>query len=223
LSSRRPGDPSAGETFDQKRGRIMKPIKKLIPPLIVASMAFALPAALEGAIKLGFQFSGRQEVVDKATRASQEGSLLGFNIGAFGLHGETDFGLEGGLSYTVRKADQTGSGVNNISDFSVYLGGRYYSNNPTFRLGNIDVRLTFSALGGFSWLWGGDFSTLPKFSPLLGGGLSFSPSGSPVDIMIEFVYRPVSLDMELEDFWGTLLATLEIKPSWCICMSLLLW
>jgi len=172
---------------------------------------------------LSFQFSGRQEVVDKASLASQEGSLLGFNLGAFGLHGETDFGLEGGLSYVVRKADRLGYGVNTISDFGVYIGARYYGNEPTFSLGSIDVRFTLSASAGFSWLWGGDFSTLPKFSPLLSGGLSFSPSGSPVDIMVEFVYRPVSLDMELQDFWGTLLTTLDIRPSWCIRMSLLLW
>lgn len=201
----------------------MKLVKKACPLLIAAAMALSLPAASEGAIVLGFQFSGRQEVVDKTNLASQEGSLLGFNIGAMGLHGDTDFGLEGGLSYTLRNADRIGYGLNKISDFSVYIGARYYGNNPTFNLGGLDVRFTLSASAGFSWLGGGDFSTLPKFSPLLSGGLSFSPSGSPVDIMVEFVYRPVSLDMELQDFWGTLLTTLDIKPSWCIRMSLILW
>jgi len=191
--------------------------------LIAAALALSVPAASEAAIVLGFQFSGRQEVVDKTNLASQEGSLLGFNIGAMGLHGDTDFGLEGGLSYTLRNADRIGYGVNKISDFSAYIGARYYSNNPTFNLGSLAVRLTLSASAGFSWLGAGDFSTLPMFSPLVSAGLSFSPSGGPVDIMVEFVYRPVSLDMELQNFWGTLVTTLDIRPSWCIRMSLLLW
>ena len=201
----------------------MKPPQEACWLLTAAALVLSLPAASEAAIVLGFQFSGRQEVVDKTNLASQEGSVLGFNLGAFGLHGESDFGLEGGLSYVVRKAARLGCGVNTISDFGVFIGARYYSDAPTFSLGGLDVRLTLGASAGFSWLWGGDYSTLPMFSPLLSGGLSFSPSGSPVDITVELVYRPVSLDMELEDFWGTQVTTLDIKPSWCIRMSLLLW
>lgn len=185
-------------------------------------MALSLPAALQGGLILGFQFSGRQEVVDKASLASQEGSLLGFSIGGMGFRGAS-LGLEGELSYTLRKADQIGYGLNKISDFSIYLGARYYSWDPTFSLGNIEVRLTFSALGGFSWLSGGEFSTLPQFSALLSGGLSISTSGSPADIMVEFVYRPVSMDMEMRGAWNDLVGTLEIKPSWCIRISALLF
>jgi hypothetical protein len=198
----------------------MKPIKKIFPLLIVAAMALLSPTKLQARFILGFEFSGQQEIVDKASLVSQKDTLLGFSLGGFGW-GE-GIQMEIRLGYGLRKAEQIGYGLDKIADFSLYLGARYHnSEDPTFSLGKTEVRLTLSALGGFTWLSGGGFSTLPQFSALLSGGLSISPGGIPSDIMIEFVYRPVSMNMEMRGAGNVLVGTLLFKPSWCIRMSVL--
>ena len=183
-------------------------------------MALLSPTTLQAQrITLGFEFSGQQEIVDKASLVNQKDTLLGFSLGTIAGR---EIQLEFRLGYSLRKAEQIGYGLDKIADFSLYVGARYYSDYPpTFSLGKTEVRLTLSALGGFTWLSGGGFSTLPQFSALLSGGLSISPGGIPSDIMIEFVYRPVSMNMEMRGAWNVLVGTLLLKPSWCIRMAVL--
>jgi hypothetical protein len=198
----------------------MKPVKKTFALLIAGALALSLPAALQARILFSFDFLGRQEIVNKASLASREGSLLGFSLATM-TEGHTDFHVEPRLSYTIRKADQIGFGLNKISEFGVSLGLRYCGWDPTFSLGNIDVRLTFSAQAGFAWLWGGDYSTLPQFSPLLSGGLNFGTAGSDTQVMVECLYWPASMDMELKNAQDHLVGTVEIKPAWCLRVSVL--
>jgi hypothetical protein len=198
----------------------MKPVKITFALLIAWALILSLPAALEARIVFSFDFLGRQEIVNNASLVSQEGSLLGFSLATM-TEGHTDFHVEPRLSYTIRSADQIGYDLNKISELGVYLGLRYCGWDPTFSLGKIEVRLTFSAQAGFAWLYGGDYSTLPQFSPLLSGGLNFGTSGSNVQVMAEFLYRPASMDMELKNTNDHLVGTLDIKPAWCLRISVL--
>jgi len=212
----------------------MKPIKKIIPLLIAAVIALLLPTPLQAGgddtvriiieephepvptfAYLSFEFSGQQEIVDKASLVSQKGSQLGFNFGFFTAIQE-DVRTEGIFGYRRLRAEQIGYGLENISDFSFHIGVKYYPNNPTFSLGKIPIRLTFSALGGINWLTAGPVQSVFPFSALLSGGLSISPFSSRSGLLIEFVYRPISMDMKLNNEDGVLMGTLLIKPSWCI-------
>lgn len=215
----------------------MKPIKKIFPLLIAAVMAFLLPTPLQASgddtihvvieephepvpsfAFLSFEFSGQQEIVDKASLVSQKDSQLGFNLGFFTAVQE-DVRVEGIFGYRRLNAEQIGYGLENISDFSFHFGGRYYPNNPTFSLGKIPIRLTFSALGGINWLTAGPVQSVFPFSALLSAGLSISSRSSRSGLLIEFVYRPISMDMKLMDESSVLMGTLLIKSSWCISIA----
>jgi hypothetical protein len=196
----------------------MKSCKKIFPLLIMAVTVFLSTYPLRAGVTIGFEFSGQQEIVDKANLVSQKGSLFGFSFGTVGCRG--DINVEMRLGYCRRKAEQIGYGLGNVSDYGIYIGGRYGpSSSPIFWIGKLGVQITFSALGGFNWLSGGEFSDLPQFSALLSGGLSICPANSSSRVLIEFVYRPVSMEMEMRDMWNTLVGTLLIKPSWCIRTS----
>jgi hypothetical protein len=196
----------------------MKSLKKLLPLWIAAGMAFLLPNTLQAQnLIFSCDFSGQQNIVDKASLVSQEDSLLGFNLAVLGgVWRDIKASFE--FSYCRRKAEQIGYGISNISEFSMRVGGRYYTPYPTFSLGQTGVRLTFSALGGFSLLSPAGFSSDFQFTARLSGGLSIDV-GESAAVLIEFVYRPVSMEMELRDDLGTLFGTLLVKPSWCISVG----
>ena len=212
----------------------MKPIKKIFPLLIAVVMAFLLPTPLQARgddtlhieieephepvptfAYLSFEFSGQQEIVDKSNLVSQKDSQFGFNLGGFSAI-QDDIRSEFIIGYRSLKAEQIGYGLENISDFSFHIGGRYYPNNPTFSLGKIPIRLTFSALGGINWLTAGEGKSAFPFSALLSCGLSISFRNSRSGFLIEFIYRPVSMDMKIKNESDVLMGTLLIKPSWSI-------
>lgn len=174
----------------------------------------AVPSAAQY-LAVSFDLAGRQSIMDKASLLSQEASLLGFSVSRVFALGEESgaFMPELSISFLRRKADLIGYGISNIDDASILGGARVFI--PTVNR----LLLTLSGLGGFSWLWGGGYSTMPQFTARLSGGLGYNVAGSL--LLLEFVYRPVDMEMELMDIWGGINGTLLIEPSWNLRISVL--
>lgn len=173
-----------------------------------------VPAAAQY-LAVSFDLAGQQKILDKATLLSQEASLLGFGVSRIFAIGEEPgaFMPELNLSFLRRKADLIGYGINNVDEASIFGGARIFL--PATQR----ILFTLSGLGGFSWLWGGGYSTMPQFAARLSGGLGYNIAGSL--LLFEFVYRPVEMEMELMDIWGGLVGTLTIEPSWNLRISVL--
>ncbi|MBN1471664.1 MAG: hypothetical protein JW925_07775 [Syntrophaceae bacterium] len=215
----------------------MKPTKKTIQLIILVVAAFSLPYSLPADydetitvihkdyeppaptyLYLGYGLFAQQKIVDKADMESQKDSVLDVSLGTFSTGKD---GIKHAVVFGYRrlKAEQIGYELENISDFSAHIGGRYYPYRPTFTLGKIPVRFTFSALGGVDWLSVPKWKDRFAFSILLSGGLAICPGKGTSGFLLEFLYRPVSTDLPLKNSNDILKGTLLLKPSWCLTIA----
>jgi hypothetical protein len=104
-----------------------------------------------------------------------------------------------------------------ISMFDMQLGGRFYPLRPTVALGNMAVRLTLGALGGFAMANSSTTGTAFLGSVDLNGGFAFSVGNDPGSLFIEGVYRPIEdVLSESTVLVGPAADRIVVSPSWSI-------
>ena len=178
------------------------------------------PALIHSFLNLCYEFSGCQEMVDKDNLLSQKIPLPGFSLGWF-MAGMGDIQPELRFGYRRLKADQIGFGLENIPDYNVYGGFRFYPNKPTFGLGKIPIRLSLSALAGMHWLSPGAWNDAFSFSALMSGALSISSSDSRYGLMFEFVFQPLTREIKMKQIDNSVYGTLVFKPAWYLRIALM--
>ncbi|MBN2199319.1 MAG: hypothetical protein JW747_05655 [Candidatus Aminicenantes bacterium] len=172
-------------------------------------------------LRIHFEFIGKQEIVHQEWQTSQKDGYLGFGLGLISAR-DTDFQYESNLSYERYKTDLIGiPDLDYVSQFNFQIGGRYLPRYPTFGIGRMAARLTFSALGGAGLIFPGSYDMGYELSMILAAGLMISSGDNPSGILIEFVYRPLESGFKVnswqesaldEVYWGKLIK----KPAWGI-------
>lgn len=121
--------------------------------------------------------------------------------------------LEIQLAYRKLDLTSAGAGAQDMGLASFHLGGRIYPRLPQFGLGkNIGVRITGSALGGYTYdfadttVSAGDSGNAGGLDISLSAGLAFSGRTDPSGFMAEIVYRPSTLSG----------ARFSVQPSWAL-------
>ena len=120
----------------------------------------------------------------------------------------SDLQLESNISYERFKTDKLLlPDLTTLHELEVQLGGRFLPRYPTFGLGKIPVRLTFSALGGLGWMFPGPYNFIFDVSMILTAGLHISSGDNPSGFLIEAIYRPLASTLKMENlddgsFWN---------------------
>lgn len=162
---------------------------------------------------------GREDIVRLATGVTQKDTYLGAGVGLVaGYPGSLKWQI--GISYERFPAKAMGlSTVNNFDVVDLQAGFRYFPQLPTIALWRFPVRLTFSAMAGGSMISAGDWTPALKPTATLTAGLAFSYMDNPWGLMVEFIYRPLSMNLNLTGVSDLVISHLAIHPSWAIRFS----
>lgn len=165
-------------------------------------------------LRAHFEFGGKQEILHQEWLTNQKDSFIGFGIGLISAK-RSDIQFESNISYERFKVDKIGIGdLRSLSELDIQLGGRYLPRFPTFGLGRIPVRLTFSALAGLGLFFAGSYDiTTMEMSMILTGGLMISSGDSGSGFLLEFIYRPLEPNLKVSGIGGPDYGTLALKPS----------
>jgi hypothetical protein len=144
-------------------------------------------------LRIHFEFTGKQEFFHEDWGTTQKDPYLGFGFGLISAR-DTDIQLESNFSYQRYKVDKLGMPADNnmLHELDMQVGGRFYPRYPTFGLGKIPVRLTFSALAGLGWTFPAGLDDFFGLSMMMSAGLSISSGNNPSGLLIEVVYRPLT-------------------------------
>jgi hypothetical protein len=167
-------------------------------------------------LRVHFEFAGRQDIFRQEGQLAQKDFFIGFGAGLISAR-NSDVQFETNISYERFKADKLGfSGLNTVHELDLQLGGRYFPCYPTFRMGRIPVRLTFSALGGLGWYFPSSYSDVLDFSMILTAGLAVSSGDSASGFLVELIYRPLETNLAVETIEAGAFGALVMKPSFSI-------
>jgi len=167
-------------------------------------------------LRVHFEFAGQQEIFNQEPQRSQKDPYLGFGAGLISAR-NSDIQFETNISYERFKSGKLGiPDLNMVHELDLQLGGRYFPRCPTFGLGSTPVRVTFSALGGLGWYFPASYNNVLGLSMILTAGLAVSSADSASGFLVEFIYRPLETDLDVESIEDGILGRLVVKPSFGI-------
>jgi hypothetical protein len=162
---------------------------------------------------------GKENISNPDKGFTQKDSFLGFGVGMLaGYPGSIKWLIS--VSYERFPAKNLAlESVNTLSVVDLQVGVRYFPQLPTFGVGRFPVRLTLSAQAGGSLVDAGNWTPLIKPAATLSAGLAFSYEDNPWGLMVEFIYRPLSMKLNLTGVSDLMTSHLTINPSWAIRFS----
>jgi hypothetical protein len=164
-------------------------------------------------LRVHFEFAGKQEFLHQEWQTTQKDDFMGFGIGLISAK-DSDIQFESNISYQRYKSNLLGvPDFDMLHELDIQLGGRFFPRYPTFGLGKIPVRLTFSALGGIGLLMPNGYDIKYDLSVLLSAGLMISSGSNASGFLIEVVYRPLTTSFKLDTAEGAYLGMIDKKPS----------
>ena len=138
-------------------------------------------------IGLGFEFAGRPDVT-AAGGSSMKATQSGVTLYRSSLHEGKDMGFMAEFNYTRLDVKKLGllsddGQLKTASNVEALIGARYYPVKATFKLGDVPVRLTASALAGL-----GIAGESTELRTLFTAGLAAATSLG--GFSLEAIYRP---------------------------------
>lgn len=162
---------------------------------------------------------GQENIARRYTGVTQKDAYVGVGVGLLaGYPGS--FKWQIGISYERFPADKMDlSTASSLNFFDLQVGFRFFPQLPTIGLGRFPVRLTASAMAGGSMISAGQWTPVLKPTATLTAGLAFSYGDNPWGLLVEFIYRPLSMNLTLTGVSNMLAAHLAVNPSWAIRFS----
>jgi hypothetical protein len=164
-------------------------------------------------------FGGPENLSNRDSGITQKDAILGLG---FGLQSANNSGIQWQImaGYEHMPAGEVDiQGADSIHVVKLQAGVRYFPRYPTLGLGRVPIRLTASASAGGAMFKTGDWSPVLKPTATLSAGLAVSWGDFPGGLVAEFVYRPLTTNLDFTGQSDLLKTRIGVKPSWSIRLS----